>query len=222
MPSLVAAAHELKTPLAVIRQLALSLRDDELSPAEIEQLASRIGLSSERALRLTSDLTRGSRLQAQLFDLEPLDVRPLCQEVIQELQPLYQARGHQLQLSARSTRLPHVIGHRDLLRRVLTNFADNALYYADPSQPVEVSARYRRNDDVVRLGVRDFGPAVRASSLRTKSLQPLAHRPQSSGLGLYISRQFADAMQARVGIVQHRDGASFYIDVPRSSQLRLL
>ena len=223
LPSLLAAAHELKTPLAVMRQLALVLEREDLSSDEIRQLAQRIGLTGERALRLTSDLTRGSRLQEQLFALEPLDVAPLCQDVIRELKPLYDARGQQLELRRPRTRLPLVVAHRDLLRRILINFADNALGHAEPSSAIELTASYRRSLEVVRLGIRDYGPSVRRGMFRSLNRpQQLSYRPQSSGLGLYISKQFADAIGAEIGVTGHRDGASFYVDVPLSHQLRLL
>jgi len=47
-------------------------------------------------------------------------------------------------------------------------------------------------------------------------------RPQSSGLGLYIAGQFADAMNGRIGVTRHRDGATFYVDLQASKQLSLL
>lgn len=64
-----AAAHELKAPLALTRQLALRLGDPSLSEVERERLTHRIVLTSERALRLTSDLTKAARLEDALFTL---------------------------------------------------------------------------------------------------------------------------------------------------------
>lgn len=223
LPSIVAAAHELKTPLAIMRQLALAIQEGGASDAEIRQMAERIGLTSERALRLTHDLTRGNRLQEVLFELEPLDVMPLCKDVVSELEPLYRARGQRLEWKTRQHALPLVIAHRDLLRRVMANFLDNALYYGEVSRPVELSATYRRRDDVIRLGVRDYGPGMERSTTRSFTKpRAISYRPQSSGLGLYLAGQFAEAMQARIGTIQHRDGATFYVDVNRSHQMRLL
>ena len=53
-------------------------------------------------------------------------------------------------------------------------------------------------------------------------MQALHARPQSSGLGLYVAGQFAQAMQGKVGATRHRDGATFYVAVLASSQMRLL
>lgn len=225
LPSLQVAAHELKAPLTLVRQLAQALEEEQLDTNQVQDFARKIGLTSERALRLTTDLTKTARLNDSLFELEPLDPLPLCADVISEISPLYQARNRQLRLARRQRSVPLVVGHRDLLRRIMFNFADNALHYAEAEQPVELSLIYRRQLDVIRLSIRDYGPGLARdlrAHLRSQTQPvPMAYRPASSGLGLYIAQQFADVMGAKVGAVSHRDGASFYVDMPRSAQLGL-
>lgn len=227
VPLFVAAAHELKSPLALVRQLSFALDSDQLTPAELKKIARQITLVSERALRLTTDLTRTSRLEDGLFMLEPVNPLSLCEEVVAELQPLYRAKGRRL-VVARRTRSLLAIANKDLLRRILLNFADNALHYSDSNSEVRITARICEGGAKIRLGVRDYGPAVPAgvwkkleSSLGVAA-QPLHSRPDSSGLGIYITSQFAEAMQACVGATRHRDGATFYVDLMASRQLRLL
>jgi signal transduction histidine kinase len=223
--SLVAAAHELKAPLALIRQLSLGLETGECDAASVAQLARRITLTSERALRLTTDLTKSVRLEDSLFTIEPVNPVRLCEEVVQEIAPLYAARGRRIEVAPRQRPLL-ALANKDLLRRVLLGFADNALQYCDGDEPVLLRAR--QYSGRVRLSVRDFGPAVPVKLWQSlgaslgKSPQPIHNRPASSGLGMYIAGQFAEAMQGRVGATRHRDGASFYIDLTPSTQLRLL
>ncbi len=49
----------------------------------------------------------------------------------------------------------------------------------------------------------------------------IAMRPGSSGLGLYIASKFSRYMNAEVGAVRHRDGTSFYVELPASKQASL-
>ena len=225
LPFLVTASHELKAPLALIRQLSLAL-GSELSDAERERIVSQITLTSERALRLTTDLSRSTRLEDSLFDLEPLNPRQICEEAVHELAPLYKARGREIRVAS-GHRPILAVANRDLLRRIVLNFGDNALHYTDGSAPVEFRVNTYGGDSV-RLGVRDYGPAVpidvwqRLSSQLGSGAQALHARPQSSGLGLYIAGQFARAMNGRIGATRHRDGATFYVDVMASKQLSLL
>jgi len=226
-PLFLAAAHELKSPLALIRQLSLELEAGECSPKEAEVIARQITLTAEKALRVTTGLTKTARLEDGLFTLEPLNPVSLCEDVVEELAPLYRAKGREIHVAKRSRPLLG-LANKDLLRRVLLSFGDNALHYSEGKSPVIVSAAMHHQGNRIRLGVRDYGPAVPthawdklASSLGERP-QPMHDRPESSGLGIYVARQFAEAMSAEVGATRHRDGATFYIDISTSTQLRLL
>ena len=227
LPFLVTAAHELKSPLSLVRQLALGLESGAMGEQERERMLRQIILTSERALRLTTDLSRSSRLEDSMFDLQPINPQQICEEVAHELSPLYAARGREIQVASHR-RSMLVVANYDLLRRIMLNFGDNALHYTDSSAPVELRARVHDHGKRIRLGVRDYGPAVpkdawqRLHDSLGKDTQVLHSRPQSSGLGLYVAGQFANAMQGTIGATRHRDGATFYVDIDASTQLSLL
>lgn len=73
--SFLVAAHEMKTPLSIIRQLSLTLNDDgtEISDDERSRILRQIDITSERALRLVQDLTKISKLEDAMFELEPIN-----------------------------------------------------------------------------------------------------------------------------------------------------
>jgi signal transduction histidine kinase len=224
MPSLTAAAHELKSPLVLIRQLTHELNEEGLDDGEIAKLAERLELTSDRALRLVEDLTQTSRLQDAIFEMEPINPTALCNQVAREIQPLYRAHDRHIEAQLRRSSLL-VVANQTLLTRVLMNFADNALHYSSPDAPVRFETRQHK--DKVRISVRDYGPGVstklwRSFALKGSSLDQPSRRPASSGLGLYIAKQCAVAMGGDVGVVRHRDGASFYVELTSSSQLSLL
>jgi K+-sensing histidine kinase KdpD len=223
----VTAAHELKAPLALVRQLSLTLETGSIDTAEQERMLRQITLTSERALRLTTDLSRSSRLEDSLFELEPLNPQQICDEVAHELTPLYKARGREIRVASHR-RSMLVVANRDLLRRIVLNFGDNALHYAESDSPVELRAGSYDSGSKIRIGVRDYGPAVPSDMWQRlqvhlgSATQALHARPQSSGLGLYVAGQFADAMKGKIGATRHRDGATFYVDLTASTQLSLL
>lgn len=226
LSSVITAAHELKAPLSLIRQLALFLEAEDMKLSERKRLLRQIILTSERALRLTTDITRESRLEDGLFELEPLNPRQICEDVAHEMTPLYRAKGREIRVAS-AYRPTLVVANRDLLRRILLNFSDNALHFAEANTPVDLRVQVRHSASV-RLGVRDYGPAIPVKTwykLRQNlgtDKQTLHARPQSSGLGLYIAEQFARAMYGHIGAIRHRDGATFYVDLTASSQLKLL
>ena len=224
---LIAAAHELKAPLALVRQLALRLEDDSLSAAERQRLLQQTILTSERALRLTSDLTKSARLDSALFSLEPVNPEQICRDIVSELTPLFNAYDKRVHIKSRKHPLL-LVANRDLLRRILLGFSDNALHYSTPGTAVHLQITALKKAGVVRIGVCDYGPAL--SSDMWRKLQKKLHtapqtihaRPESSGLGLYIASQFAEAMNGRIGAVRHKDGATFYVELQASSQMSLL
>ncbi len=227
LPGATAAAHELKTPLALIRQLSQYIGDEDLSQDEIVEIASKIKLTSERALRLTNDLTKAQRLEDAFFELEPVDLNGICDDVVNDLKPLYQQYDLDLQFQKKIWHLPPVVANRDLLHRIISNLADNALHYSDRKAPVLISTKISRDKDTVRLNIRDFGPSIPTSVWRSIRLaknypQAISMRPESSGLGLYLAKQFSDHMNSKLGVIRHSDGASFYIDIKVSKQLSLL
>lgn len=227
IPPLTAAAHELKSPLALVRQLALRLNDADLAPGERQRLVDQITLTSERALRLTADLTRAARLDDALFELEPINPEQICRDIVAELTPLFEAHGRGLAVMHRKHPLL-LVANRDLLRRILMNFSDNALHYSEPGTVVHLQIQALQRSGTIRVGVRDFGPALSSDMWRNlqkklaKGPQAIHARPQSSGLGLYIASQFAAAMNGTIGATRHRDGATFYVELQASRQLSLL
>lgn len=225
--SVIAAAHELKSPLVLVRQLSLMLENADLSIVEQKRMLRQISLTSERALRLTGDLTRSARLSDAMFNVEPINPQQLCEDIIYELGPLFIAHNQSVKLKSRKHPLL-LVANRDLLRRIIMNFSDNALHYAGENASVEIQIRALNAGKMIRLGVRDYGPALSSDMWRTlqsrlaKSNMPVHARPQSSGLGLYIASQFADAMNGKIGVIRHNDGATFYVDLQASTQLSLL
>lgn len=223
---LTVAAHELKTPLVLLRQLAYSLEDETLSDDARNEIVAHMKLVSEQALRLTTDITKVARLEDSIFDCQPLNPLAICNDVIRDSAPLYKAHGHALELRA-SRPAVLVTAHRDLLHRVLINLTNNALQHTDTHRPVCMSIGRAKATGDVRISVRDYGPVLPTEVWRSiNQQQSVAHimssRPGSSGLGLAISAAFMQAMGGRIGAVRHRDGASLYVDVPQSRQLCLL
>lgn len=223
--SIVAAAHELKTPLVLLRQLSLQLVETTDEPAKTE-IIRRMRLTSERSLRLVDNLTRMARLEDALFSLEPIQLQGLCCEVVDELRPLSQALGQRFAISV-GRKSTVAVGNRDLLRSMLIGLVDNALQYNSPGCDVAISARMHRSEAII--SVRDNGPVIDLAEFRRlsdslgKRAAPIAARPLSSGLGLLIADRFAQAMHGRLTVHRHHaGGVTFRAHLPISAQLSLL
>lgn len=217
-------AHELKSPLALIRQMSLFLAQNQLEPAQSQRYLQQIIATSERALRLTNGLSRLANIEQLPLNLEPINVVELCKQVETELSPLFQL--HHKRLMVRKKRRQYLaVADHFLLKSVLIQFCDNALHYADARHPVKIDIAQTRQ--AIRVSVKDRGPRLPTTvwrQLNANRLTPqaISARPQSSGIGLCIAQQFAEAMSAHIGAQSHADGVSFFIDLTISNQLSLL
>lgn len=215
------AAHELKAPLAVLRQLALSLDDvDEKNEFLRDEMVS----VSERAIKQVNDLVKISRLEEGLFEMEPVAVRAVCDDVTRELAYLFRFNKRDLFIKY-SNRSRLVTANRELLHSVIYNFLLNAMHYSGEETKSELLVGEKGKN--VRVEIRDYGPALPIDVWRemkrgwVKKPTSIAMRPGSSGLGLYIASKFARYMCANVGAIRHRDGTSFYVELPISKQMTL-
>ena len=215
------AAHELKAPLAVLRQLALNLPGMDFDG---EHMRSEMVSVSERALKQVNDLTKIRRLEDGLFIMEPVAVRAVCDDVTRELQYLFNYNKRDLWVKY-NNRSRLVTANRDLLYSVIYNFMLNAMHYSGDGTRAELIVRDFH--DRVRIIVRDYGPALPMDVWRemkrgfVKKPTSIAMRPGSSGLGLYIASKFSHYMNASVGAIRHRNGTSFYVELPTSKQASL-
>ena len=222
--SAIVVAHELKGPLSLSRQLALSL-DFEDSIEGAREVGRQIVATSERALQQVNDLTRIARLEDAMFEMEPVNPRIVCDEVVAELWRLFRFNRRELLIDYRNKR-KLVVANRQLLRSVVYNFCLNAMNYGGEELPSLVAIRDK--GDKIRIDVRDYGPTVPTKVWReikngfVKKPVDIAMRSGSSGLGLYIAAKFANYMRGDFGLIRHRDGTSFYIDLPVSGQLSLV
>ena len=148
----------------------------------------------------------------------------MCDAVTQELKYLFREQNRGLKVRYRN-RAKLVTANRELLYSVIYNFLVNALHYAKRGTQAELAIR--EVSGWLRVTVRDFGPSLPTEIWHVmreggaERPQSIAMRPGSSGLGLYIASRFSRYMHANVGAVRHRDGSSFYVELPISKQASL-
>lgn len=231
LDELVGAAHELKTPLAIIAHLVAAIEDESLGLTEAERKTAlqRIRLSTDRLLKLVQGLTTSYRLSqtnqlAFQFELEPLSISQICEEVAHEITPLAQEYKQSVVLKQQKSQL--IVGNDSLVRSILFNLLDNAIRHSTPKNTVTM--QIQRRQQLIRVGVQDNGFGLNRSELKTlqqrmgKQTQPIIGRASSSGLGLYISQTMAQAMGGGIGVAATKVGTTFHVEFQHSAQLSFL
>lgn len=184
------AAHQLRTPLAILR-------------TRIETLDDR---TARQALH--ADIETMSRLVAQLLEIaeldtlvldpgETADLRAVCAEVVASIAPF--AIAQRKDIALRGADAPVTIhGNSEMLQRAISNLAENAIKFTAENTTVDVEVG---EDGSVR--VRDSGPGV-AEAERELIFQRFwradRRRSDGAGLGLSIVRAVADDHAATVAV----------------------
>ena len=209
------AAHQLRTPLAVLKTQTQSALRGDVEPA----LALReIGATVERATELADGmlaLARAEQLQRQ-DDAPVLDWAPLVREVALDLAPLVAERSLDFELAAAPAT---VRAHEWALRELVRNLLHNALRHSPPGASLAVTLRTERQPDGQRravLTVADGGPGI-APAQRARLFQPFAPGDEAaagSGLGLAICRAIVASIGGSLSLDdrRHADGSVAGLD----------
>lgn len=215
---ILAAARELKRPLTELRQLAFCFD----GAGEFDEVVREEMISiSERAIRQANDLMKLKKLEVGLFEMEPVAVRAVCDEVVMELRQLFGKQNANVKVRYKN-REPVAWGNRELLKSIVWNFLLDARKYDNAEYHSTITVKGVH--DRLLIGVRDYGPKLPESVWREMKSgleihpESIAMRPGTSVLSLFIASKFSKYMNAKIGAVRHRDGTSFYVSLPISRQ----
>jgi signal transduction histidine kinase len=194
------AAHELRTPLSILRT-----RLDLLEDKKIRQALQR---DVEGMAHIISQLLDIAELDAFVVDpLEKADLRSVTAEVAEFLAPLALAQGKDVALLGTADPV-WVKGNPEMLGRAIRNLSENAINHTAPGTTVEFIV-----DQNGTVSVLDQGPGV-AEEERHLIFQRFWRRDRrkagSTGLGLSIVQRIAE-LHSAVVTVENRDpsGARF-------------
>lgn len=197
------AAHELRTPLAVIATQA-HLVGSGVGAAR-DEAKDRLQQAVERASHLVQQLLRLARADAASgVAAEPIDLMDLARDVLSMLAD--RAKAQNTELSLDGPEQAPMRGDAQLMRTIVANLVDNALRYGGPGGSVEVSLGADGGQWV--LAVADRGPGVMEED-RQKAFERFWRHASStspgSGLGLAIVRQVAQSLGGTARL-EGRDG----------------
>jgi len=199
------AAHELRTPLAVLRihsENALAAEDD----ASREQALRKMLLALDRSDRLIRQLLTQARIDNQQAPaLGKLDLSLLLQGTLATLAPI--ALRKDLQLSLEGDEHLQVMGQAMLLDLMFGNLIDNALRYTQVGGEVAVVITQEGNR--VRVDVRDNGPGIPTAALSRLCERFFRVNPQQGdgvGLGMAIVQRIVQLHGADLDIHNRPEG----------------
>ncbi|MBW3730274.1 ATP-binding protein [Aeromonas dhakensis] len=199
------AAHELRTPLAVLRihsENALAAEDAESRQHSLQKML----LALDRSDRLLRQLLTQARIDNQQgLELSELNLNQLLQGTLATLAPIALKKDQQLSLEG--TEQLTVMGQATLLELMFSNLIDNALRYTQAQGEIVVEACQEGHR--VRVDIRDNGPGIPTAALSRLCERFFRVNPQQGdgvGLGMAIVSRIAQLHGADLDIHNRPEG----------------
>ena len=191
------AAHELRTPLAVVA-LRVEALEDERAKQEL-----RRGL--ERLTHIVTQMLDVERLSLSGRDRSLVDLATLARDVVADLAPTAIKSGYDLSLETPDG--PVMIeGDAHAISRALTNLVGNSITHGGGAGLISIVVRQDRT-----IAVIDEGPGVPAA-LQARLFEPFSRGNQNAegcGLGLHLTREIMCAHAGEVCLVPSQRGSTF-------------
>jgi len=200
-------SHELRTPLnAIIGYSEMLIEEAEERELQscVDDLA-RVRSAGHHLLTLINQVLDLAKVEAGRIELfyEDVDVRSLCAEVLETLEPLAEQRGNRLRLDVED--VGTIVSDAVRLRQILVNVLSNAVKFSEDG---EVSLHARRVPaspvDVVMIVVEDAGIGMTAEQL-ARVFEPFVQADPSTtrrfggtGLGMAIAHHLAQLLDGSI------------------------
>jgi len=225
---ILAASHELKTPLTSIKgyiSLILSGRAGPITAPQHEFL-THVKRATDRLSRLLGELLSISKIESGQISMNLRGTH--IEHILKEEVMIFKAEADQKQIDLDFTlksRLHAIRCDSDKIREVLDNLINNALKFTPKHGRVEVSAR--RADDVIEIQVSDTGIGIRPED-QLKIFDPFHHVHQkglegeeSTGLGLALAKRIVEAHRGKIWVESEEGkGSVFTVTLPGRADVR--
>ena len=195
------AAHELRTPLAILR-----MRVDTLPP---NRISAELERDIEGMCRIANQLLAMAELEGVVLDSEGrTDLSGVCAEVAEALAPLAVAQGKDVVLRGADASV-WVRGDSDLLRTAIRNLVENAINHTREGTDVEIVV-----EQSGQVSILDRGPGIPVAE-RELIFQRFWRRDRqregSAGLGLAIVRRIVEAHGATISVHDRSLGGAEFL-----------
>ncbi|MFN2646739.1 MAG: ATP-binding protein [Burkholderiales bacterium] len=214
-------AHELRNPLAPLRNALDILRLSGNRDAGVRQIREIMDRQVHHLVRLVDDLLEMSRISRGALELrrEPIEAAAIVRNALETSEPLIRSRGHQIALKLHDGEL-WFDGDPVRLAQILANLLNNAAKYTDPGGHITVSVESL--GDRVGFRVKDDGRGIEPQALPrlfemfNRGAGPDRAGHDGLGIGLALSRRLAEMHGG--SLVGRSDGpgtgAEFVLTVP--------
>jgi len=219
------AAHELRTPLAILQgETEVALRSPGL-PEEIRLVLSSNLEELDRLARIVNDLLTLSEAESGIQALikEPVDLRGLIEDLVDQMRLL--ASDRNLRIEIQSVPALWIDADKLWIRRAIVNLLHNAIKYSRDGGKIGISASMENS--TVKLRIWDYGIGILPQDLphifdRFYRADPARSRDSGGvGLGLALVKWIIEAHNGSIRVESAAEqGSLFEIFLPAGSSTK--
>lgn len=210
-------SHEMKTPIAIIKNYAELLQTKEISEEQRREYAASIETAAARLSSLITNILRLNKLENQRIAPEavPCDVsRQLC-ECILQFEEAWDEKEIELETEVEDTAF--IKADANLLELVWNNLLSNAIKFTEPGGIVTI--RQTSDEKYVRVSVADTGCGMNKESMEhifDKFYQgDTSHAREGNGLGLALVKRVLELMDGDIQVSSREgQGSVFTVTLP--------
>ncbi|WP_254508254.1 hybrid sensor histidine kinase/response regulator [Anatilimnocola floriformis] len=204
-------AHELRNPLAPIRNSLEVMKRADNNPEVIAQSRGTMERQMSQMVRLVDDLLDVSRISRNRLALrrESVSVADIVNNAVEACQPQIDSARHELKIDLPAQPI-HVHADSARLVQVLGNLLTNACKYTEPGGRIAISVR--RGDGDVLIRVRDNGIGIppelmpRAFEMFSQLDRTLDRAQGGLGIGLTLVKRLVEMHEGTV--TAHSEGTN--------------
>jgi two-component system sensor histidine kinase TctE len=197
------AAHQLRTPLAVLKvQVQSARRGDVDATIALEEIEVTVDRATQLANQMLS-LAKVEQLRQQR-DFEVLDWSAIVRSVALDMSPLIAQKNIDFELSAVTCR---VLAHEWMLQELVRNLLHNAIRHTPEHKALSVHMAVEGT--VAQITIADSGPGI-PEGLRQRLFQPFAtaNSRSGTGLGLTIAKEIVVTLGGSIQMINRLQSGS--------------
>ena len=211
-------SHEMKTPIAVIKNYAELLQMKNASDGEKAEYARNIEEAARHLSALISNILKLNKLENQRIDpeIESYDLCGQLEECILQYEELWDEKELELEVDMEEKAV--IQADPSLMELVWNNLLSNAIKFTE--QGGKVTVRQATEAEYVEVSVSDTGCGMSKESIRhifDKFYQgDTSHSKEGNGLGLALVKRILVLMNGDIQVVsQEGKGSTFTVKLPR-------
>ena len=216
-------AHELRTPLMAMLATVEAMQDGVL-PADDEHLET-VASETRRLSRLVQQMLDLSRMENRTapLKLEPVDIVPFVQRIVDSQQQLFQARDLRLRFADEMQGRPATIEvDPDMITQAVINLLSTAMRYTPEGGWVVASVAGDRR--YIMISVKDTGIGIAKEDLSRifgrfwRADASRAREAGGLGVGLSVTKQIVERHHGFISVESELEkGTTFTIHLPREA-----